>query len=120
MPRKRFNRVRVATATTGTGSLTLGAARTGFRSFAEAGAVNGDEVVYLIEDGVAWEIGSGILTGTTLTRFVLELNDDDLLNLSGAAEVASTVRAQDLLTVEVVSAPPVSPQEGVLYVLPQT
>lgn len=96
---KLANRARVATATTGTGTLTLGAATAGFQTFAAAGVVDTEEVAYLIEDGDAWEIGLGIYTatGTTLTRTVTESsNAGAALNLSGNATVAVIIRSQDL------------------------
>lgn len=89
----------MTTATTGTGTITLGSASSGFQSFAGAGVANGDTVRYVIEDGTAWEIGSGVYTasGTTLTRSVLESsNSDTAINLSGSATVFVTAVAEDL------------------------
>lgn len=85
---------RVSTATTGTGTMTLGAAVSGFQTFANAGAVDGGVYFYAIKDGTASELGYGTYTasGTTLSRTVLQsTNSDNPINLSGTAEVFSTI-----------------------------
>lgn len=94
------NRAKMSTATTGTGTLTLGSAVGGYQSFADAGVSDGNTVRYVIEDGSAWEIGSGVYTasGTTLSRTVIESSNADApINLSGAAVVYVTAAAEDIL-----------------------
>jgi len=93
------NRAKVATSTTGTGTITLGSAEDGYQTFADAGVANGDVVRYIIEDGSNFEIGTGTYTasGTTLTRTVSESsNSNNAINLSGSATVFVGATAQDL------------------------
>lgn len=92
------NRAKVATATTGTGTITLGAAESGYQTFANAGVVDANVVRYVVEDGTDWEIGSGTYTasGTTLSRTLDESSTGALLSLTGSAVVFVSVAADDL------------------------
>src|SRR5437763_900679 len=70
-----FDRIRETTTTTGTGTVTLGGAATGFLPFSTIG--NGSQCYYIIDDGGAnWEVGQGTFTlaGTTLSRTSILLN----------------------------------------------
>jgi hypothetical protein len=94
------NRAKMDTATTGTGTITLGSAVAGYQTFAAAGVTNGQTVRYVIEDGSNWEIGSGVYTatGTTLSRSVLESsNSDAAISLSGTAKVFISAIVSDIL-----------------------
>lgn len=96
---KLYSLARVATATTGTGTITLGAAVSGFLSFSGAGVSDGDVVSYGIADGANSEVGTGTYTasGTTLTRTVTKsTNSNAAISLSGSAQVFVTARAEDI------------------------
>jgi hypothetical protein len=62
------DRVQEVTTTTGTGTVTLAGATTGFQSFSVIG--NGNTTYYTISGGSEWEVGIGTYTssGTTLSR----------------------------------------------------
>ena len=93
------NRAKMSTSTTGTGTITLGSAESGYQTFADAGVANADVVRYVIEDGNNWEIGTGTYTatGTTLSRTVSESsNSDAAINLSGSATVFIGATAEDI------------------------
>lgn len=95
-----YNLAKVTTATTGTGTITLGSAQTGFLTFAQAGVTDGQVVSYGIRDGSNSEVGYGTYTasGTTLTRNVTtSTNSNNAINLSGSAEVYITARAEDIV-----------------------
>lgn len=70
MPLVVKDRIRETSTTSGTGTLTLAGAVSGFRSFADIG--NGNTTYYTIVDSTAgtWEVGIGTYTasGTTLAR----------------------------------------------------
>ena len=62
------DRVQETSTTTGTGTITLAGAVSGFQSFSAIG--NGNTTYYAIVGGTEWEVGLGTYTssGTTLSR----------------------------------------------------
>ena len=110
-----FNRARMTTATTGTGTITLGSAVSRHQSFASAGVTNGTVVHYTIEDGTAWEIGTGTYTttGTTLSRTLVQSSTGSLLNLSGNAQVFITAPATAFRNLDAVNPPTARTNLGV-------
>lgn len=76
------DRVQETTTTTGTGTVTLAGALTGYQSFAAVG--NGNTTYYCITDGTNFEIGLGTYTssGTTLSRTTVlsSSNSGNLVN----------------------------------------
>lgn len=90
------DRVKETTATTGTGTLTLAGAVTGFQSFSSA-LSDGDTTYYAIFESSTgeWEVGLGTFTasGTTLARTTVlaSSNSGSAVNLTaGSAEVFIT------------------------------
>jgi hypothetical protein len=101
-----YDRAGVATATAGTGTVTLGAAiSNAYFTFAGAGVQDQDTVRYVIDDGNDFEIGEGVYTasGTTLTRAtvirsnVAGVQGASKLNLSGSATVRIDCSRSDLI-----------------------
>lgn len=95
MALKLPNMVRVSTSTTGTGTITIGSAVSGFQTPSGAGLSDGDVFDYQITDGTAWEVGRGTLggTGTTIARSLQASSTGSLISLSGSA-VLSGVDAE--------------------------
>ena len=94
------NRAKMTIVSTGTGTLTLGTAVDGFQNFGAAGVADGDMVRYVIEEGTAWEIGTGIYAaaGPSLTRSPSESSAGGArIPLSGAAVVFITATTSDII-----------------------
>lgn len=90
-----FNRVRVSTATEGTGTITYGSAVSdGFLTPEEAGAVSSDRPIYVIEEGNDFEMSWGVIDvdANTLTRNVITskiagVQGTSKMNLGGNAQI---------------------------------
>ena len=97
-----YNMVQVYTATTGTGTVTLGAAVSSYLSFSGAGIPNGATISYVITDGVQRECGQGVYSsaGPTLTRATIfsSTNGGAAITLDGAAIVSVDALANDLVS----------------------
>ena len=96
------NRVKVSTATTGTGPITVGAAEPGFQTLASAGVPTGATVSYLLEDGLAAELGSGVYDSSagTVTRNFIWSTTGARLNLSGNAKRLLSLLASDVVSLD--------------------
>ena len=102
-----LNRAKMGTSTTGTGTVTLGSAETGYLTLAEAGAVNATSYAYLLEDGDDFEFGNGTYTssGTTFSRDTVTASKiagvagTTKLTLSGSATLAIVPRVADIVGV---------------------
>ena len=93
---KLNDRVKESSATTGTGTFTLGGAVQGFETF--AAGIGGDNTTYycIFENGTAnFEVGFGTLNAgaSTLARtnVISSSNSDALVSFAGATEVFCTV-----------------------------
>ena len=97
------DRVQETTTTTGTGTVTLAGAATGYQSFAAIG--DGNSTYYTIagQSGSEWEVGIGTYTasGTTLSRttVIASSNSGSLVNFSaGTKNVFCTLPAERATT----------------------
>jgi hypothetical protein len=97
---KFADRVKVSTSTTGTGTVSLGSADTGYQTFIQGGIQDQDSVRYVIEhaNGSDWEIGEGVYTDSsaTLTRVLKSSSTGGLLQLTGTSSVFISPSADDL------------------------
>lgn len=63
---KFANRAKMSISSTGTGNVTLNAAEPAYQTFAQAGIVDSHSIRYIIEDGTAWEIGTGLMSSSAI------------------------------------------------------
>lgn len=82
------DRVQETTTTTGTGTVTLAGAATGYQTFAAVG--DGNSTYYTITGTTEWEVGIGTYTasGTTLSRTTVlsSSNSGSLVNFSAGSK----------------------------------
>jgi hypothetical protein len=95
------DRVKETTTTTGTGTITLAGAVSGFQSFSVIG--DGNETFYTIAGGGEWEVGIGTYTssGTTLSRDTVldSSNSGSLVDFAaGTKDVFVTYPAERTIT----------------------
>ena len=98
MAAKYADRVKETSTTTGTGTITLAGAATGYQTFL-AGIGNTNQCYYAIENGAEWEIGIGTVGSSTLTRDAVfsSSNSNALVNFSaGTKNVFCTLPATEI------------------------
>lgn len=97
MALKVFDRVQETTTSTGTGTINLNGASTGYRAFSSV-FTTGDLVPYCITDDTNWEVGEGTLTtGTpwTLARttVIASSNGGSAISVTSGMKVFCTASA---------------------------
>ena len=102
------NRMRVAVATTGTGTVNLGNSLTNFVNLSSL--TTGSTIGYALDDlsNGAWEIGTGTYTSgspSTVTRVLESSSTGSLLNLSGNAILMVTQTAVQILSYAPLASP---------------
>jgi hypothetical protein len=97
------DRVMETSTTTGTGTLTLAGAKTGYRTFAAGLGSASVETHYCITDGTDWEVGIGVFNGTsTLTRATIlaSSNSNNAVNWgAGTRDVFVTATAKAIVNI---------------------
>lgn len=100
-----LDRIRCFTATSGTGTITVGAAYSAsFLAPSDVSAVNGATYTYVLEQGNDFEIGRGVYatSGTTLTRATVLVSKisgsvgTTKITLDGSATVRFVLAAEDV------------------------
>jgi hypothetical protein len=97
------NRVKETTTTTGTGTVTLLGASTGYQSFAVIGNANTTYYTIAGQTGSEWEVGIGTYTssGTTLARTTVlaSSNSGSLVNFSAGTKDVFVTQPSEVTTV---------------------
>lgn len=105
MAHKVIDRCKETTSTTGTGSLTLTGAVTGFVAMADATAgltTNGDTSWFCAENGAEWEVFLGTRTSATVlarTTVLASSNSGSAVSFTAAPTVFGVVPASKILPV---------------------
>ena len=105
------DRVKVTSTTTGTGAFALGAAQTGFESFATGIGNNNTTYYAIFNQGTnEWEVGLGTLDATsanlTRTTIISSSNSDAIVNfLGGTKDVFCTLPASKAVYLDSTGAP---------------
>ena len=93
------DRVQETTTTTGSGTLTLGGAVTGFQAFSALG--DGNTTYYTIQGETQWEVGLGTYSAGTLTRDTVissSAGGAKLVLAAGSKQVFVTLPAENTIT----------------------
>jgi len=88
------DRVKETTTSTGTGTIDLAGASSGYQSFLTAGYSDNDTVYYTVVNGDNWEVGVGTLSSTTTrlarTTILASSSSGSAITLVGSSEVFVT------------------------------
>ena len=108
-----FDRIWETSTTTGTGTVSLDGAQSGYKAFSII--ADGTTVPYVITNGSEFEVGEGVYSSSTLSRITVfsSSNSDALVNFSsGTKDVILAVSANHLTKINVedsfISAEPIS------------
>ena len=105
MPGAPLNMVQMSVSgTPGTGNVTLGSAVSGYQTFANGGAMNGQLIPVTFTDaGGVWEacLITYSTTGPTLTNRIVRAGSSGVgvkVSLTSAAIVSATLHAEDMIS----------------------
>lgn len=111
-------RAKMTTSTTGTGTITLGSAVSGYQSFSDALSAS-SRIKYTIEDADGgWEVGTGycdISAGTLVRDPHASSNSGGAITLSGDAVVYATTSHHEVASRQLIASGTVSNQSYLSY-----